>query len=260
VEEPESFLRALQEAGVKGHLFTFLQEPHECEPKYQYYSERDGISILPISTYENWLTKQIDAKTRNMVRKAGKKGVVLRPTECDRPFIEGVVSIYNEVAVRQGRRFLHYGIDYEGAKAHLETFASRTSFVGAYLNEELVGFFKLTRNKNSASVMQIISKVSVRDSAPNNALLSKAVEMCAELKIPYLQYGIWGKGGLAEYKKSHGFVRFDIPRYYVPLTGFGKLALQYRLHRGLASLLPEKQRDRLVAIRNAWNARRQSHG
>ena len=36
--------------------------------------------------------------------------------------------------------------------------------------------------------MGIIAKIKHRDKAPMNALVAKAVEICAENKIPYLVY------------------------------------------------------------------------
>ncbi len=252
VEDPAEFISALKKSNANADLFTFLQEPDELQPKYPFYLEYDSVSVVPISTYENWLKKQINDKTRNMIRKAAKAGVELRPVELDANFIEGVVGIYNESPVRQGKRFWHYGMNALGVRAHLNTFAERSHFVGAFHGGELIGFFKLTRNKNSASLMQIISKVAHRDKAPNNALLAKAVEMCAESEIPYLQYGIWSHGGLGDYKRRHGFVAFDVPRYYIALSAIGRVVLGRGLHRGLAKLIPETFRNRLLSLREKW--------
>lgn len=252
IDNPKEFVEEIREAGAAVDLFTFLQELHELDPKYPFHLERDSISVLPISTYEHWLKKQINDKTRNMIRKATKSGVQLRTVDLDASFIQGVVGIYNESPFRQGRRFLHYGGEFADIKAHLDTFTARSQFVGAYCGEELIGFFKLTRNTNSASVMQIISKVAHRNKAPNNALLARAVEMCSEQQIPFLQYGIWSQGGLGEYKVRHGFVRFDVPRFYLPLNALGRMALDCGFHRGLARLIPETMRTRARALRNSW--------
>jgi hypothetical protein len=258
VEDPESFLDGLGAAGLRADIFSFLQEPHEVEPKYQYHSEVDPISILPISTYDHWLKKQINDKTRNMVRKASKSGIELRPVALNDDFIDGVVKIYNESDVRQGKRFWHFGMDFQAVKLHLDTFTNRSQFVGAYDGSELIGFFKLTRNKNSASVMQIISRISHRNKAPNNALLAKAVEMCAEQGIPFLQYGIWSRGGLGDYKVKHGFVQFAVPRYYVPLTPLGRFATRFRLYQKPSQFLPDGLRSRLLTLRDSWYSSKQA--
>ena len=256
-DDPAPVISKVKELPARANLFTFLQEVHELEPKHTFHLEHESVSVLPITTYDHWWTKQINDKTRNMIRKAGKSGVDLRPAEADDTFIDGVVAIYNETPVRQGKRFWHYGKEFATIKQELITFFDRSKFVGAYHGNELIGFFKLTRNANSASLMQIISKMAHRNKAPNNALLAKAVEMCAESHIPFLQYGVWSQGGLGEYKVRHGFVRFDVPRYYVPLDPIGRFALTCGLHKDLTSLIPAGLRTRASALRGAWYSYKQ---
>jgi len=256
VAEPKSFLAELQKMDERVDLFTFLQEPHDTEAHHEWHFEMESTSILPVSTVDHWMTKQINAKTRNMVRKSSKCGLVLREVPLDDDFINGIVDIYNECPSRQGKKFWHYGIDFDGAKAHIDTFTDRSQFVGAFDGSEMIGFFKLTRNANSASLMQVISKISHRDKAPNNALLAKAVEMCADQGIPFLQYGMWAEGTLGEYRQRHGFVRFDIPRYYVPLTAIGQVALKLRLYRRPGEMIPDPLRKFLLSARAAWHARK----
>lgn len=253
VEDPHEFLDELKKtAGIKADLFTFLQEPDELEQKYSFHMEQDSISVMPISTFDDWFKNRINAKTRNMIRKAEKSGVEIRPVECDANFVEGVVAIYNEVPVRQGMRFWHYGKGFETVKADMETFRNRSRYVGAFHNDDMIGFIKLTMNTNSASLMQIISKIAHRDKAPTNALLARAVEMCAELHVPYLKYGVWSKGGLGAFKEKHGFERFQVPRYFVPLSLKGSAAIGLRLYREPTSLIPERVLDQLRSLRNSW--------
>ena len=104
------------------------------------------------------------------------------------------------------------------------------------------------------SLMHILSKMAHRDKSPTNALMAKAVELCAEQKIPYLHYARWSRGGLGEFKKNHGFVRMEVPRYFVPLNGLGKLMLACRLHHPPKDYLPETWRESLVQLRSRWYA------
>jgi hypothetical protein len=256
LEDPANFITELKKAKIGTHLFTFLQEVHELEPKYPFLLARDSISVLPITTYDHWLKKQINDKTRNMIRKASKNDVELRLVDTDDDFVQGVVDIYQESPTRQGMQFWHYGKDFDTIKRELITFSERSYFVGAYHGAELIGFFKLTRNKNSASLMQIISKIAHRNRAPNNALLAQAVEMCVKMQIPYLQYGTWSRGGLGEFKTRHGFLRFDVPRYFVPLNALGHLALRLRLYWNPRDVIPEELWKRLSSLRGAYHALR----
>jgi hypothetical protein len=47
-----------------------------------------------------------------------------------------------------------------------------------------------------------------------------------------------------------------VPRYYVPLSDLGKLALRFGLHRNMKDRIPEPLAARLRNIRNAWYNRK----
>ena len=57
---------------------------------------------------------------------------------------------------------------------------------------------------------------------------------------------------LGDFKRSNGFQKFDLPRYYVPLTGKGKLALKLGLHRGWKEAVPKPLRKPLKKLRRRW--------
>jgi hypothetical protein len=99
---------------------------------------------------------------------------------------------------------------------------------------------------------QIISKIAFRDLAPTNALLAKAVEHCAEKAFQYLVYAYWLDDSLGDFKRSNGFQKFDVPRYFVPLTKKGELALKLGLHRGWKEAVPKRLRKPLKKLRRRW--------
>src|SRR5215475_380789 len=78
LEEPEAALRTLRESGTRIDLFTFIQKLSDPSPKYDYPQEWDNMAVLPVTTYDHWMTKQIDFKVRNKVRKAAKSGILVR--------------------------------------------------------------------------------------------------------------------------------------------------------------------------------------
>ena len=51
-------------------------------------------------------------------------------------------------------------------------------FLGAYYENELVGFIRLIYVGKEASIIQVLSKMKHYDKRPTNALISKAVEIC----------------------------------------------------------------------------------
>ena len=260
VENPEMLINDLRKSKYCPDILTFWQRLPDTKPKYSYVMELDSIAALPIKSYSYWWEKQMDRKARNKARKAEKKGVMVRPATFDDRFIEGITSIFNETPIRQGRRYLHYGKDLETVKREFSRFSFREESFGAYLGEELVGFIMLCNAGNYLFLGQIISKVVHRDLAPNNALLAKAVERCAEKGFPYLVYAYWLDDALGDFKRSNGFQKFDLPRYFVPLTKKGKLALSLRLHRlspfglhcGWKRAVPKDVRNSMKKLRARW--------
>ena len=241
-------------------LFTFIQRLPATTPEYNYPMEWDNVAAMPISTFEHWWTRQIDGKTRNMVRRSEKKGLVIREVTFDDALVKGIWEIYNECPVRQGRPFPHYGKNIEAVRQISGTFLDSSVFIGALFGEKLVGFVKLTvdATRSQAAVMHIISLVEHRDKAPMNALIAASVKACERRAIPYLVYSkfsYWKKqrDGLSAFKERNGFRRFDVPRYYVPLTRFGGFAFHLGLQHGILGTIPEPLVVALRQFRQTWH-------
>jgi len=250
--DPEILADALRKSANCPDILTFTQRVPDLDPRYGYQMELDAMAVLPIKSYDLWWKKQIERQARNKIRKAQKKGVVVRSTDFDDRLVQGMTSIFNETPIRQGRPFLHYGKDFATIKRQFSRYLFREEIFGAYLGEELVGFIFLADAGKYAFLGQIISKIAHRDLAPNNALLAKAVERCAIKRVPYLVYALWLDDSLGDFKRSNGFQRFDLPRYFVPLTKKGKLALKLGLHRGWKEAVPKQIRKPLKKLRRRW--------
>ena len=212
VENPDSLMRDLKKLRRTPDIFTFWQRLPNTEPKYKYHQEWDSIAVLPITTYEQWWKHQISGKTRNMVRKAEKKGVETRITQFNDDFVRGIVEIFNETPVRQGKGFWHYGKDFDAVKSEFSRNVWREEIIGAYYDNRLVGFIMLADAGRYCMTTQIISKIGHRDKSPTNALLAKAVQRCAERGVPSLVYASWNEGSLGAFKRYNGFQRVDLPR------------------------------------------------
>ena len=166
-------------------FLRFIPRLSDNPAKLNYPMEPDNMAALPISTFDEWMTKQIDFKVRNKVRKAAKNGVEVREAVFDDAYVRGIHAIYNECPVRQGKPFWHYGKDLEAVRKMNATFMDRSIFIGAFFEGSLIGFVKLVfdENKNQAGLMQIVSMVGHQDKAPTNALIAQAVKSCAERKF-----------------------------------------------------------------------------
>lgn len=245
VSDPDRFVSQLKQSRLKADVFTFAEKLPHLEPRFRCYYEWDNIAAIPISTFDVWWKKQIKDKTRNMVRKAQKCGLAVRVVAFDDTLVRQIMEIYNESPIRQGRPFWHYGKDFETVKRELKTYIERSHFIGAYLGDELVGFMKLVTVDRTATLFHFLSKIEHRDKSPMNALIAKAVELCAETGIQHLIYGKFTYGNktespLSDFKSRNAFEKMNLAKYYIPLTWKGKVALKWGLHRGLLGILPPR--------------------
>jgi hypothetical protein len=259
IRDPErviEVLRSRPELGVD--LFTFWQRVPNTEPRYQYYRVSDEVAALKIESYEHWWSKQIKSRLRTTIRKSEKEGLVVKEVPYDDDFVRGMTAIFNESPVRQGRKFWHYGKDFETVKKQFSRYVYRERMIGAYLGDEMVGFVMLGDAGRFALLGQIISSLHHRDKAPNNLLIAKTVELCAKHGFEYLVYWYWGDDSLAEFKRRCGFERMVLPRYYVPLTWKGQIALRTGMYRGLTGMIPPNVKRTLKRWRAAWNSSRKA--
>jgi len=259
LDNPEEVLAGLRASQPRVDIFTFMQKLPETQPKYNYPMEWDNLAVLPVTTFDHWWTKQIGFKARNKAKQAAKKGVIVRETTFDDDFARGIWEIYNESPVRQGRRFPHYGKSFEEVRRMSSTFLDSSIFIGAYLEEKLIGFIKLTADdgQTQAGMMHIISMIRHRDKAPTNALVAQAVRSCAERGISHLVYSHFAYGkkersSLSDFKERNAFERINLPRYYVPLNGIGWAAFRLGLHHKLVDRLPAPLLAKARDLRYSW--------
>jgi hypothetical protein len=259
LDDPTPAIEGLRSSGVRADLFTFLQRLPESSPKFNYPFEMDNLAAMPITTFDDWWNKQIRSFARNRARQAEKRGVTLRQVSFDDETVRGIWEIYNECPVRQGKSFPHYGKSIEVVRQMSATFLDTSIFIGAFFEGEMIGFAKLVADQTwtQANLMHILSKVSHKEKAPTNALIAQSVRACAEKGIKYLVYQNFVYGnkagdGLSNFKEINGFQRVDVPRYYLPLTRWGALALSAKLHLPLADRLPSRVASALRELRSAW--------
>jgi hypothetical protein len=260
VADPASFVQRLKETELNADIFTFVQKLPDTTPRYTYHIEWDNFAVIPITTFSEWWDKRIESSVRRAVRKAAKTGVVVKLAEFDDAFVKGIVNINDETPIRQGRPFWHYRKSFDAVKSENSTYAERNAFLGAYYNGELIGFIRMTYADAVANIVQILSITKHYDKRPANALIAKAVEVCAQKGISHLVYYNYiyndPNSSLTEFKRRNGFDKALLPRYYIPLTAKGKIALKLGIHRELAKSIPKPLLGRILKIRSLWNVRR----
>lgn len=260
VSDPGLFVARLMRAGVKADIFTFAQKLPDVTPKHNLHLEWDNAAVMPITSYSDWWERRAEYDVRKAVKRSRKLGVVVKLAEFDDTFVEGIRGIYNESPVRQGTAFWHYQKDFETVKRENSTYLDRSVFIGAYYNEELIGFIRMVYVGTVATTLQVISQKTHFDKKPTNALIAKAVEICEAKRVSHLVYGSYlyneTHSSLTEFKRRNGFEMVSLPRYFVPLTPRGKMALKLGLHHPLVSRIPKPVRAQVRRLKELWHQRR----
>jgi hypothetical protein len=260
VVSPGTIIKALKESGVRIDVFTFMQRLPDSRPVHAYFREWDSVAAISISTYDNWLKKQIPDQTRNKLKKAAKYGIELKKMVFGDELVRGISRLYNESPVRQGARNIHYNMEYDLVKKLNGTFLDRSDFYGAYYCNELIGYVKIAYTDKYARVMGIWGMICQQDKSVMNLLIAKAVEVCAAKNVSYFVYAKYdygkkvGSDTLKEFKKNNGFENILLPRYFVPLNAYGIIALKLGFYKGIKNMLPRWLVQKLLKIRKIWSS------
>ena len=257
-----SFVATLKEKRLKADVLTVAQRLPDTQRKYNYRTEWDNVAAIRTDNFKDWWENRLPQETRKNVRRADKRGVVVRRVQFDDSLIHGLKGIYDETPTRQGARFWHYGKDFDTVKSDNANYLDRSELIGAYHQGELIGFLKMVYVGRTANTMQIVAKSAHSDKRPMNALVAKAVEVCEQKGMSYFIYGqyVYGRktaGQLTEFKRRNGFEQFFLPRYYIPLTLKGHLMLALGLHRDLRAILPRWLHTALRSVRSKWYGARE---
>jgi hypothetical protein len=243
-EDPINLIPQLRASPLAADIFTFSGPTESPLLECDYPFKWDNVAIVPTDSFEDWW-KGLPQQSRKNVRLAEKRGIAIKSVDFDEPLIRGIKKIYDETPIRQGRQFWHYQKDIEMVRIMNETYLDRSQFVGAFHENELVGFIKYIIVDKTAVLIQIIAMEAHRDKRIVNALLSHTVKLCNQqglLRLTYgkFDYGINQNSTLSEFKRRNGFSELRFKHYYVPLTTKGKLAVKYELHLGITNFLPIK--------------------
>lgn len=257
VRNPEEVVQAIKGSGLKADIFAFQQRLPDSYPMHKYKMEWESVAALPLTTYDDWFKHQLHQNPRNKIKKAKKSGIEIKQCSFDEDLIEGIYRVSNETPTRQGKPYWYYGVDRDKIRKLWSTYLERAVFFGAFYKNELIGYIKLVHTDRYIRTMGFISMVKHRNKAPMNALLDRAIQYCTEQKTPYLvfaryNYGKVGSNTLQDFKKYNGFESVIVPKYYVPLTIKGRLALALNLHKGIIGILPTKVVRVLRYLRNKW--------
>ena len=256
IDDPTRFVNALRASGLPADIFAYSGPIDGATIEGPGQIEIDNAAVVQTEDYNAWW-ESLSKYVRRNVTRSGKKGIEVRIVQFDDDFAAGIKAIYDETPVRQGRKFWHWGKDIGAVKRENASYLDRSEFIGAYYGGQLVGFMKLVYVGNAGHSMQILGLNAHRDKRPVTALIVKAAEICHKKGLKYLVYGKFTYGrktddGIVDFKRSLGFERKEFPRYYIPLTWRGRIALKLGAHKGWRGLLPPQIMDPLLKIRTWW--------
>jgi hypothetical protein len=256
VTDPESFVMKLKKSGLKADCFTFGQRIPDGAAKHNYKLEWENAAAIAVTTYDKWWKEDAEYSIRKAVNRAKKMGVAVKQVEYCEDFVRATMPIYNETPVRQGRTFWHFGKEYEEIRCALATYLDRSIFLGAYFENELIGFMKISWVGTTGTITQILSMKKHFDKRPNNAMIAKAIEVCAADGKSHFIYGSYvyydSNSSLTEFKRRNGFLAVPLPRYFIPLTLRGRIGLWLGLHRPVVANLPKPLYRMLFKLRKTW--------
>ena len=245
LEDPELYRMELKndvDRILGADIFTFTQKLPATQPKYSYPMEWESVAAVPIVSFKQWW-EGLPQETRKNVRRSQKRGVVITVRELDDDLIEKIRAVNDDSPFRQGLKNAYYGLSSEETRRRYNEFVGRCDFICAYSGEEMIGFLHLVYRGDVAAILNLTTKPSHFDRRPANALLAKALEICASRNMSYISYGLYNYGNkrdspLREFKIRNGFREVLVPRYFIPLTLWGRLCMKAKFHRGLIGNLP----------------------
>lgn len=256
------FVQQLRATGLRADVLSFGTGPALIDAEASVPGavvEAENVAVIDTSDFKAWW-EGLPQEARKNTRRAAKRGVVVAEMPFDDRLVRGIQRIYDEAPIRQGRRFWHYGKDLETVRRENGTYLDRSTFLVAQLGDEVIGFIKWVRVGRVARIMQILCLNAHQDKRPIIALIAKAAEVCHSQGLQYLVYGKYtygnkGDSSITEFKRRLGFRQLDYPRYHVPLSAWGRIALRLSLHRGLTGLVPAPLLQRMLRWRAAWYQR-----
>jgi hypothetical protein len=256
INDPEDIIKQLSRSEICPDIFTFIQRLPEINPKFSYFFIPEKVTAIKFNSYKDWFEKKITKETRKKTKRAEKRGVEIKIEKFSDDLIIGIMSVFNESPIRQGKPFWHYGKDFNTIKKEMSLDLDKSDFIAAYYEGSMIGVVKIIFAGEIATPGIIVTKVSHNDKYVANALMSKVIELCAFKNIQYVTYGPWWRGSMAEYLRRNGFEKMIVPRYFIPLTKKGKIYLKLKLYLSIKDILPEKLIKILLAIRSKWYSKK----
>ena len=193
VDDPEKYLAALKKGSLGADIFSFVEVLPQIEVRQPYQLDYDNQAKAETTNFKAWW-ESLPQESRKNVRRSERRGAVTRAVEFNDALVHGIKEMYDETPVRQGRRFWHYGKDFESVKRENSSYLDRCQFIGVYHKEELIGFMKMVYvGKTGAHHADFVQKPALRqtpdqrDAGESHGDLQQKLHGAAGLRAIYLR-------------------------------------------------------------------------
>ena len=129
LHDPGICVRELKECTEppRADILCFSQKVPETAPRFEFPMEMRSIAVAEVGIFKDWWEK-LPQETRKNVRRSQKRGVEIRVKGFDADVIRGIANVQNEMPVRQGRPYIHYGKSFEQVQRDHGAFVDRSDF------------------------------------------------------------------------------------------------------------------------------------
>lgn len=262
--DPKSVAQVLVERPGFADLFSFEWPPSQpLDLQGLHHAIRwTNRAVLPTLDPARWWA-ELPQETRKNVRRAERRGVKIREVTWSADLARAIKRIYDESPLRQGRAFWHYGKSLEQVMQDNATYLDRATFLGAYIEDELVAFMKWVKVNDQGRIMQILALQAHQDKRPLISLIAHAVTVCHRQNLTGLIYGQMTYGAKAqssmmEFKRRLGFSQEEVRNLVVAVTPKGRWALRWGWDQSWLERLPGPWIQGVLKLRAWWLARREA--
>ena len=220
-------------ATEKVDVFSFLETktPHNLKvgTNTGWYKSNEILLLYELNSYDEWWNA-VGKKTRNMVRKAEKNGVITSAVHPTEELANNICKIYNSSRKKQKRKNSNFGKTKEQVLKEI-TSSPKNIFIVSRLRDEVVGFSQLIFHSDTVFIKRLVSLEKYWDKGINNALIAKLFDISAQRGIKKVIFAHWSpwdfyEPSLIDFAMHSGFRLCKVNRYYAPLTWNGKIVIQ----------------------------------
>lgn len=183
-----------------------------CCPEFiqswQYWAKQFNgpVALLPTMERAAYLDL-IGPKSRNMLKKADKNGIVVKPFVYNHR-LDDIYVINTSLPMRQGQRMTSaYRLPPKASTSYIQCALHRYDWIGAFHEDLLVAYCNLVVVNELGVINRLLGHGEFLKMGVMNALVAGVTEIYLKSPVKYINYRTieGGSSGLQHFKRSVGF-------------------------------------------------------